>query len=79
MKQHDFVLVNADTDSISFCKKDSTPFTEEETESLLMKSILYFQKELILKTMASLKKLSLSKLKIMFSGTVKKSKQKDQH
>jgi DNA polymerase elongation subunit (family B) len=35
MRQHDFILVNADTDSISFCKKDNSPFTEEETKELL--------------------------------------------
>lgn len=35
MTNHDFTLVNADTDSISFCKPDQTEFTEEEQENLL--------------------------------------------
>jgi DNA polymerase elongation subunit (family B) len=33
---HDFTLVNADTDSISFCKKDQTIFTKEEQEKLIV-------------------------------------------
>lgn len=32
---YNFILVNADTDSISFCKSDQTEFTEEEQESLI--------------------------------------------
>ncbi len=32
---HDFTIVNLDTDSISFCKKDQSPFSKEETEALL--------------------------------------------
>lgn len=35
MISHNFVLAPCDTDSISFCKQDMTPFTEEEQESLL--------------------------------------------
>src|SRR4051812_8035651 len=35
MKTHDFTLVNADTDSISFCKPDGSPFSPEEQEQLL--------------------------------------------
>jgi hypothetical protein len=31
----DFILSNCDTDSISFCKKDMTPFTEEERNLIL--------------------------------------------
>lgn len=32
---HNFTLVNADTDSISFCKATQEPFTEEEQNALL--------------------------------------------
>jgi hypothetical protein len=32
---HDFILGPVDTDSISFCKPDMSPFTEEEREALL--------------------------------------------
>lgn len=32
---YDFQLINADTDSISICKKDGSPFTEEEEVRLL--------------------------------------------
>jgi DNA polymerase elongation subunit (family B) len=32
---HNFLIVNGDTDSISFKKKDESPFTEEETKTLL--------------------------------------------
>lgn len=32
---HDFQLINLDTDSISVCKKDGSPFSEEEQEQLL--------------------------------------------
>jgi len=35
MKNHDFILVNADTDSIMFCKADQTQFSEAEQEALL--------------------------------------------
>lgn len=35
MKQHNFQIVNADTDSISFCKKDRSPFTDKEQKKLL--------------------------------------------
>lgn len=35
LKTHNFTLVNLDTDSVSFCKKDGTSFTEEEQLSLL--------------------------------------------
>lgn len=31
----DFILSNCDTDSISFCKKDMTPFTEKERDDIL--------------------------------------------
>ena len=32
---HDFILGPVDTDSISFCKPDMSPFTEEERQALL--------------------------------------------
>lgn len=32
---HDFLLAPVDTDSISFCKQDGEPFTDEEQDSLL--------------------------------------------
>lgn len=32
---HNFKIVNADTDSISFCKEDESPFTQEEQERFL--------------------------------------------
>lgn len=35
MKNHDFILGPVDTDSISFCKPDFAPFSEEEQETLL--------------------------------------------
>lgn len=35
MLNHDFILTNADTDSIMFCKKDQSPFTEDEQQKLL--------------------------------------------
>lgn len=33
--QHDFIIAPTDTDSISFCKKDMSPFSPEEIETLL--------------------------------------------
>lgn len=33
--KNNFTIVNADTDSIMFCKSDQTPFTEEEQDRLL--------------------------------------------
>lgn len=33
--QHDFLIGPSDTDSISFCKKDMSPFSSEELKSLL--------------------------------------------
>lgn len=35
MKTHDFILGPVDTDSVSFCKKDMSPFTEEEQNQLI--------------------------------------------
>ncbi len=35
MTTHDFVIANLDTDSISFAKKDGSPFTELEQKELL--------------------------------------------
>lgn len=35
MNNHDFILINADTDSIMVCKKDNSIFTEEERVTLL--------------------------------------------
>ena len=35
MMSHNFTLVNADTDSIMFCKEDQSPFTKEEQKQLL--------------------------------------------
>lgn len=35
MNNHDFILINADTDSIMVCKKDNSVFTKEERVSLL--------------------------------------------
>lgn len=35
MKSHDFYISNADTDSISFYKKDQSEFTKEEQEKLI--------------------------------------------
>jgi hypothetical protein len=35
MEQYNFVICNADTDSISFRKEDHSPFSEEEQEKLL--------------------------------------------
>lgn len=35
MKTHNFVMTNADTDSISFCKENGEPFSKLEQESLL--------------------------------------------
>lgn len=32
---HDFQIVNCDTDAVMFCKKNGDPFTEEEQQSLL--------------------------------------------
>ena len=33
MNTHDYVIVNVDTDSISYCKHDHSPFTGEEYEA----------------------------------------------
>ena len=33
--QHDFIIAPSDTDSISFCKRDMSPFTPEEIKTLL--------------------------------------------
>lgn len=35
MKHHNFQIVNADTDSISFAKKNGKPFSQEEQDKLL--------------------------------------------
>ena len=35
MKQHNFIVGPCDTDSISFCKSDMTPYSEEELDNLL--------------------------------------------
>lgn len=35
IKHHNFTLTRVDTDSIGFCKKDMSPFTEQETEDLV--------------------------------------------
>ena len=35
MNTHDFIIGPTDTDSVSFCKKDGSPFTKEELDSLL--------------------------------------------
>lgn len=35
MKTHEFKIVGGDTDSIMFCKKDMTPFTDIEQENLI--------------------------------------------
>jgi DNA polymerase elongation subunit (family B) len=35
MNQHNFVITNADTDSIMFCKPDQTPFDKEEQQLLI--------------------------------------------
>lgn len=35
IKNHDFLIPNGDTDSISFCKPDMTPFTPEQVKELL--------------------------------------------
>jgi DNA polymerase elongation subunit (family B) len=35
MTPHNFIIVNGDTDSIAFKKRDETPFTDQEQESLL--------------------------------------------
>lgn len=36
MKQHNFILVNCDTDSITVAKPDGSPFTDEEQTNLLI-------------------------------------------
>jgi hypothetical protein len=35
MKQHNFIIGPTDTDSISFCKQDNSPFSKEELKALL--------------------------------------------
>lgn len=35
MKHHDFLIAPSDTDSISFCRREFTPFSDEERASLL--------------------------------------------
>lgn len=35
IKKYDFVIPNGDTDSISFCRQDQTPFTPEEVKELI--------------------------------------------
>ena len=35
MKTHDFLIANGDTDSISFTKKDHSPFSKQEQDDLL--------------------------------------------
>jgi DNA polymerase elongation subunit (family B) len=34
--QHDFIIAPSDTDSISFCKRDMSPFTQDEIKVLLV-------------------------------------------
>jgi DNA polymerase elongation subunit (family B) len=46
MKTHNFIISNMDTDSISFCKPDQTPFTEEEQEELLKELNSYFPEKI---------------------------------
>lgn len=41
---HDFLIVNGDTDSISFCKSDMSPFTDEEYKLLLVELNSYMPK-----------------------------------
>lgn len=60
-KKYDFQIVNGDTDSISFCKRDGKPFTPEEQKAILedFNSVLpkrvklandgYFHKFIVLK------------------------------
>lgn len=36
MKTHNFKLVNADTDSVTICKQDGSPISEEENEALII-------------------------------------------
>lgn len=47
MPRHDWVLVNIDTDSLSFAKKDQTPFTEEEHKMIFeeINKIMYSEWE----------------------------------
>ena len=46
MRLNNFTLVNLDTDSISVCKPDMTPFTKEEDEFLLNDLNSYFPEEI---------------------------------
>lgn len=47
MPRHDWNLVNIDTDSLSFCKSDQTPFTEEEYKNVFkeINKIMYSEWE----------------------------------
>lgn len=76
MRQHDFVLVNADTDSISFCKKDNTPFTEEETESLLNEVNSLFPERINFENDGVFKKVIVIKAKnyVLWDGKKMKTK-----
>lgn len=76
MKAHDFVLVNADTDSISFCKKDSSPFTQEETEELLNEVNSLFPERINFENDGVFKKVIVIKAKnyVLWDGKKMKTK-----
>lgn len=46
MKPHNFTLSNLDTDSISFCKPDMTPFSKEERSYLINEVNSLFSEEI---------------------------------
>lgn len=61
MKTHNFILTGCDTDSISFCKIDGSPFSDFEQQSLLADlnsqypSKIRFEHDGIFETMVVLK------------------------
>ena len=46
MRPNNFTLVNLDTDSISICKPDMSPFSKQEDEELLIDLNRYFPEEI---------------------------------
>lgn len=60
---HNFTLVNADTDSISFCKSDQSKFNDEEMEKLLKEINSYMDEKIVWEDDGIFKKVLIVKAK----------------
>lgn len=74
MKKHNWKLVNLDTDSLSFCKKDGSPYTQDEYDMIYkeLNEIMYSEWE----DDGSFEKVLVAKAKnyVLISGDKKKVK-----